>query len=55
MAAILAKAISRGRYFRPQSGATTIRSGATVEPVPARRAAYDADDLEIPSFLRRSR
>jgi cell division protein FtsZ len=26
-----------------------------VEPVPARRAAYDADDLEIPSFLRRSR
>ena len=25
------------------------------EPVPARRAAYDADDLEIPSFLRRSR
>jgi cell division protein FtsZ len=28
---------------------------AGVEPVPARRAAYDADDLEIPSFLRRSR
>jgi cell division protein FtsZ len=27
----------------------------SVEPVPARRAAYDADDLEIPSFLRRSR
>jgi cell division protein FtsZ len=27
----------------------------TVEPVPARRPAYDADDLEIPSFLRRSR
>jgi cell division protein FtsZ len=25
------------------------------EPVPARRPAYDADDLEIPSFLRRSR
>ncbi|MEO8273056.1 MAG: cell division protein FtsZ [Chloroflexota bacterium] len=33
----------------------TVRSGATVEPVPARRAAYDADDLEIPSFLRRSK
>jgi hypothetical protein len=28
---------------------------AGVEPVPARRPAYDADDLEIPSFLRRSR
>jgi cell division protein FtsZ len=27
----------------------------TVAPVPARRPAYDADDLEIPSFLRRSR
>jgi cell division protein FtsZ len=27
----------------------------TVEPVPVRRAAYDADDLEIPSFLRRSK
>jgi cell division protein FtsZ len=26
-----------------------------VEPVPVRRAAYDADDLEIPSFLRRSK
>ena len=26
-----------------------------VEPVAARRPAYDADDLEIPSFLRRSR
>jgi cell division protein FtsZ len=35
--------------------AYTVRSGATVEPVPARRPAYDADDLEIPSFLRRSR
>ena len=30
-------------------------SRASVEPVPARRPAYDADDLEIPSFLRRSR
>jgi cell division protein FtsZ len=27
----------------------------SVEPVPVRRAAYDADDLEIPSFLRRSK
>jgi cell division protein FtsZ len=27
----------------------------TVEPVAPRRPAYDADDLEIPSFLRRSR
>jgi cell division protein FtsZ len=25
----------------------------TVEPVPVKRPAYDADDLEIPSFLRR--
>jgi cell division protein FtsZ len=31
-------------------------SSTTVEPVPVRaRPAYDADDLEIPSFLRRSR
>ncbi|HET9852457.1 MAG TPA: cell division protein FtsZ [Candidatus Limnocylindrales bacterium] len=30
-------------------------SGGVVEPVPLRRPAYDADDLEIPSFLRRSR
>ena len=30
-------------------------AGGTVEPVPARRPSYDADDLEIPSFLRRSR
>jgi cell division protein FtsZ len=31
-------------------------SEKAVEPVPARRAAaFDADDLEIPSFLRRSR
>jgi len=30
-------------------------SGGVVEPVPARRPTYDADDLEIPSFLRRSR
>jgi cell division protein FtsZ len=30
-------------------------SGKVVEPVGVRRPAYDADDLEIPSFLRRSR
>ena len=37
--------------------ATTSGNGsrAGVEPVPVRRPAYDADDLEIPSFLRRSR
>jgi len=36
--------------------AAAAQAGArTVEPVPARRTAYDADDLEIPSFLRRSR
>ncbi len=29
------------------------RGRSVVEPVPTRRAAYDADDLEIPSFLRR--
>jgi hypothetical protein len=34
------------------NGAST---GGTVEPVPVRRPSYDADDLEIPSFLRRSR
>jgi cell division protein FtsZ len=28
---------------------------ATIEPVPLRRTAYDAEDLEIPSFLRRNR
>ncbi len=37
------------------AAAYNIRSTAAVEPVAARRAAYDADDLEIPSFLRRSR
>jgi cell division protein FtsZ len=35
------------------SGAAATRTA--VEPVAARRPAYDADDLEIPSFLRRSR
>jgi cell division protein FtsZ len=35
------------------NGTNGAKSGA--EPVPVRRASYDADDLEIPSFLRRSR
>jgi cell division protein FtsZ len=30
-------------------------AGGSVEPVPVRRPSYDADDLEIPSFLRRTR
>jgi cell division protein FtsZ len=40
---------------RPAAAATTPRVERTVgEPVPVKRsAAYDADDLEIPSFLRR--
>ena len=37
------------------TAAYSVRSAAAVEPVAPRRAAYDADDLEIPSFLRRSR
>jgi cell division protein FtsZ len=37
-------------------GATNGNGGVrAVEPVGIRRPAYDADDLEIPSFLRRSR
>ena len=47
----------------PDAPAARVESGngsgngahATPEPVPARRPSYDADDLEIPSFLRRSR
>ena len=38
---------------RPTDGEATRTSRSVVEPVPARRAAFDADDLEIPSFLRR--
>jgi cell division protein FtsZ len=37
------------------AGATDGGARATAEPVPVKRAAYDADDLEIPSFLRRGR
>jgi len=37
------------------AGAADGGARATAEPVPVKRAAYDADDLEIPSFLRRGR
>lgn len=39
---------------RPDEAAA--KGGRSVgEPVPVKRAAYDADDLEIPSFLRRQK
>jgi len=39
---------------RPDEAA--VRSGRSVgEPTPVKRAAYDTDDLEIPSFLRRQK
>jgi cell division protein FtsZ len=37
------------------NGSTNGSGLRTAEPVSVRRPAYDADDLEIPSFLRRSR
>jgi cell division protein FtsZ len=40
---------------RVEGNGSNGNGAATVEPVPVRRPAYDADDLEIPSFLRRSR
>jgi cell division protein FtsZ len=40
---------------RTDDAGNGIAARAGVEPVAARRPAYDADDLEIPSFLRRSR
>ena len=40
---------------RPDEAGNAFAARGAVEPVPVRRAAYDADDLEIPSFLRRSR
>jgi cell division protein FtsZ len=40
---------------RTDDAGNGIAARAAVEPVAARRPAYDADDLEIPSFLRRSR
>ena len=39
-----------------EDGVDSNGNGArVVEPVAVRRPAYDADDLEIPRFLRRSR
>jgi cell division protein FtsZ len=43
---------------RVEDNGSTVSTGAGTrhpEPVAARRPAYDADDLEIPSFLRRSK
>jgi cell division protein FtsZ len=47
--------IDNGREERPAAAVMAPRIERTVgEPVPVKRpAAYDADDLEIPSFLRR--
>jgi hypothetical protein len=44
-----------GRDERPAAAVMAPRVERSVgEPVPVKRpAAYDADDLEIPSFLRR--
>ncbi len=43
-----------GREERPAAAVMVPRVERSVgEAVPAKRAAYDADDLEIPSFLRR--
>jgi hypothetical protein len=44
-----------GREERPAAAVMAPRvERSVVEPVPVKRAAtYDADDLEIPSFLRR--
>ncbi|HET9435915.1 MAG TPA: cell division protein FtsZ [Candidatus Limnocylindrales bacterium] len=38
---------------RPDEAAAKAGGRSVGEPVPVKRAAYDADDLEIPSFLRR--
>jgi cell division protein FtsZ len=41
---------------RPDGGEAAAASRTVVEPVPVvKKPAYDADDLEIPSFLRRGR
>jgi cell division protein FtsZ len=37
------------------NGAGRAAARSVGEPVPVKKPAYDADDLEIPSFLRRSR
>jgi cell division protein FtsZ len=42
------------QIVRPTDGEAAGRTPrSVVEPVPVKRAAFDADDLEIPSFLRR--
>jgi cell division protein FtsZ len=40
---------------RDEATVTAVRIERSQEPVPVKRAAYDADDLEIPSFLRRNK
>jgi cell division protein FtsZ len=40
---------------RPDEAAARVGGRSVGEPVPVKRAAYDADDLEIPSFLRRQK
>jgi cell division protein FtsZ len=40
---------------RPDEAAARVGARSVGEPVPVKRAAYDADDLEIPSFLRRQK
>ncbi|HKG57381.1 MAG TPA: cell division protein FtsZ [Candidatus Limnocylindrales bacterium] len=42
-----------GELKRDDQAAAVRIERSVGEPVPAKRAAYDADDLEIPSFLRR--
>ena len=40
---------------RPDEAAARAGGRSVGEPVPVKRAAYDADDLEIPAFLRRQK
>jgi cell division protein FtsZ len=40
---------------RPDEAAARVGARSVGEPVPVKRAAYDTDDLEIPSFLRRQK
>lgn len=40
---------------RTDEAAARVGGRSVGEPVPVKRAAYDADDLEIPSFLRRQK
>jgi cell division protein FtsZ len=50
-----APAARAGEAAANGSGNGVREGGRVVEPVGVRRPNYDADDLEIPSFLRRSR